>query len=595
MKTRVLAIVPYNGLQILVERVASDMEDVEVTAVTKNLEEAALWINSVDLQHYDIILSRGGTTRLLEKIVSIPVIDILLSGTDILSAIRSASLFSKRFAIVGFPAIIRSARFVVDVIQEQVNLFTIESEDEVRALIHKLKEQGYNTIVGDVITVACAQETQLNGVLFYSSEESVHLALSQAIKLRQVERLCSDNNELLHTIIFSCESQFFLFDAEGQLLYCAGEGDYPDNFPQCLAQHIPAVVQNGKVSLYLSVKNGRFPVTGKAILYRSRRCVLFRIQPMIPLSPGEDLWISTNLASESYIPPLSFQSSQSPLMNSFISQLNLHAKIKQPLLLIGEDGTGKDFVINTLHAQSEYRKNTLVTLDSRFTTPKCFSTLFSSTNSVLCHAGISIYFKNTEMLDSSVKLQLIEYIHQTLLYSRNQLYFSWELPSGGSIPLNDPLYIYLTDELNCSTLVIPPLRQHPEDILTLAGLLLNNISLQYGKQVIGFTAEALKLLQTAAWPRNLCDLEQLLIKAVALTDTSHITQDTIYHLFNASSQPSTASSVGSVPLTGTLYEITQHVIRAVLTEEKNNQARTAQRLGISRGTLWKRIKEIEGD
>lgn len=594
MKTRILAIVPYIGLKEAVERVAASRDDVSVTAIAKNLEDATAFLDTMDLKPYDVILSRGGTADCIKRQVDIPVVEIALSGYDILSAIRSASMYSDRYAIVGFPSITRSARLIMDIIQEKADIYTIESKDELRAIMDTLKLKSYNLIVGDVITISCAQEAQLNAVLFTSGESSVMDALDQAVRLCQAIRQRVENNELLNAMIAASDACFAAFDKEGKLLHVAGNGQHPASFPQCLASHVSDVFQNGEVNLLLSDDEKQFPIQGKRILYRSSECALFHIHRPIPLPPERDMWLSTNISSESYVPSLGFQNCQSPAMQEFVHQMSVHAHRKQPLWITGEAGTGKDFAVKSMHTQSDNRKNTIATIDARFATAKRWSALLESTNSPLCCAGISLYIKNAEAIDAGSKLKLIEYINQTQLHRRNQLYISWELPFGGSVPLEDPLYVYVVDELDGAPLLIPPLRERLEDLPSLIGLFLNGINLRYGKQIIGLTEEAFALLRTSVWPRNLSDVKRLLNEAVLLTDTPYITEDTVARLLNGSFRMPVSNTNRSVSLDGTLYDITQNVIQNVLYEENNNQLRTAQRLGISRGTLWKRLKEMEG-
>lgn len=280
-------------------------------------------------------------------------------------------------------------------------------------------------------------------------------------------------------------------------------------------------------------------------------------------------------------------------MKAVIDQLSLLPRNKQPVWIFGETGVGKDYSVQTIHMQSDSKRSTLTTLDARFATPKRWAALLDSINSPLCYAGIGIYFKNVESMDHATKVRLMEYIHHTQLHRRNQLYFTWELPFQGTLPMDDPLYKFVLNELGGCSVSLPPLRSRPEDILALAALFIHAVNFQYGKQVIGPSNEALQCLQAATWPHNLSDLKRLITEAVLMTDTPYINEKTVSQLLSSAHQTPQQNTAGTFFLNGTLYEITQRVIRSVLAEEKNNQRRTAQRLGISRGTLWKRLKEIE--
>ena len=92
--------------------------------------------------NYDIIISRGGTAELIGQITPIPVVEIPLSVYDILRAIKMAENFASRYAIVGFPGIISSAKLLCDLLQYKVETFTIHNSRQVEETLQMLKKRG---------------------------------------------------------------------------------------------------------------------------------------------------------------------------------------------------------------------------------------------------------------------------------------------------------------------------------------------------------------------------------------------------------------------------------------------------------------------
>ena len=90
MKTRILAIVPYSGMQQILNDIASQYEDVELTVQIGSLEKAVELANSYGPDEFDVIIARGGTAERLEKKMEIPVVKIELTTFDILRAIKLA-------------------------------------------------------------------------------------------------------------------------------------------------------------------------------------------------------------------------------------------------------------------------------------------------------------------------------------------------------------------------------------------------------------------------------------------------------------------------------------------------------------------------
>ena len=154
-RTRVLGIAPYEGMRSLMVHLAQNMEDIELTAFVGDLEPGAAIAQRYTADEFDVILSRGGTAELIRQKTRLPVIDIELSVYDILRSIRLAQSGNNRYAIVGFPAITRNASFLCEVLRYQIDLYTIHDEDEARAALQKLAQEGCSMVLCDMITNSC--------------------------------------------------------------------------------------------------------------------------------------------------------------------------------------------------------------------------------------------------------------------------------------------------------------------------------------------------------------------------------------------------------------------------------------------------------
>ena len=146
--------------------------------------------------------------------------------------------------------------------------------------------------------------------------------------------------------------------------------------------------------------------------------------------------------------------------------------------------------------------------------------------------------------------------------------------------------------LGCLTLTVPSLYDRRDDIPSLASVLLGELNLSLGKQVVGLDEDAMVLLQQFPWEGNLDQFRAVVIQLAALTDGPTISAPAV-RLVLEKQRLAAPSVARGVSLDKTLDEIIEEVIRTVLAEEGNNQSRAAARLGISRGTLWRRLKTIE--
>ncbi|MBA2502430.1 MAG: sigma-54-dependent Fis family transcriptional regulator [Pyrinomonadaceae bacterium] len=158
--------------------------------------------------------------------------------------------------------------------------------------------------------------------------------------------------------------------------------------------------------------------------------------------------------------------------------------------------------------------------------------------------------------------------------------------------------------LNVIGLHVPPLRERPEDIATLADYFLKLFRARFSKPALNLTDEARAALAAYHWPGNVRELRNSLERAAALatTDTIDHTQmplaadttsliaeraaaiTTSFEIQNSSDQTSTAV---------TLDELERQHIMRVLAEQNGNRERAAALLGISARTLYRKIRDYE--
>ncbi|HBC95978.1 MAG TPA: hypothetical protein DC034_04160, partial [Clostridium sp.] len=88
---KVFAIAPYNGLKELILQLAENEKDIDLQAEVGDLDLGVEIAKKAQRMSADIIISRGGTAELIQREVDIPVVDIEVSGYDILRVVTLAS------------------------------------------------------------------------------------------------------------------------------------------------------------------------------------------------------------------------------------------------------------------------------------------------------------------------------------------------------------------------------------------------------------------------------------------------------------------------------------------------------------------------
>ena len=138
---------------------------------------------------------------------------------------------------------------------------------------------------------------------------------------------------------------------------------------------------------------------------------------------------------------------------------------------------------------------------------------------------------------------------------------------------------------------IPPLRERPEDIPVLAQEILRRIALERGCGEIELDDDAAKLLGSYAWPGNIREMRNVLERAAQIAERSPLTVKDLELQWPGSTpaQPTATSLDTNL----TIRELELRYIGLVLAEESGSIDRAAERLGISRSSLYSKVKNKE--
>jgi transcriptional regulator with PAS, ATPase and Fis domain len=135
--------------------------------------------------------------------------------------------------------------------------------------------------------------------------------------------------------------------------------------------------------------------------------------------------------------------------------------------------------------------------------------------------------------------------------------------------------------LNVLQIHLPPLRDRAEDVLPLAD--------RSQKRVSSFSQSALKILLSHGWPGNVRELENIVERAVALCEASQVTPSDLPAVMRER-RPSDLVDY-AVQRNLTLADLEREYIARVMKDEGGNKTRAAQRLGLDRKTLYRKLEE----
>ncbi|HLS53682.1 MAG TPA: PrpR N-terminal domain-containing protein, partial [Tissierellaceae bacterium] len=100
-RIKALGIAPYEGVKEIMDKIALEKSELDLTTYTANLEDAIDIIKN-SKENYEVIISRGGTAKLLEDYVDIPIVEISFTVYDILRSIDEAKRYTNSYSILGY-------------------------------------------------------------------------------------------------------------------------------------------------------------------------------------------------------------------------------------------------------------------------------------------------------------------------------------------------------------------------------------------------------------------------------------------------------------------------------------------------------------
>lgn len=275
------------------------------------------------------------------------------------------------------------------------------------------------------------------------------------------------------------------------------------------------------------------------------------------------------------------------------------------ILITGENGTGKEVLAREIHAASHRKDRPLVIVDMGAIAPTLFeSELFGYAKGAFTDAKqdregrFEAAQGGTLFLDEIGNLPLHLQAKLLTALQRKQI-----VRVGSNTPVNvDIRLICATNKdlpamvdreefredllyrINTIHLHLPALRERHEDILPLARRFLQHYAREYGRNTMDFSPEAADLLEKHPWPGNIRELQHTVERAVILGDGKLIQPEQLNLTLRA-----TTSETTHLPLR-TLEETEREAVKQALDYCKGNFSLAASRLGISRQTLYNKIK-----
>ncbi len=596
---RILVIAPYEGMAEVYTQLNEQRDDISLSIFTGNLEDGLAIAQEQMQHHFDAIISRGGTAQLIKKHLQIPVIDTDISMYDVLRSIKMAENYSGTFAITGFSPLTDCAKVICNLLRYNVNIVTFKSESDAAPALEELREQGCSLIICDMLGSIVAASLGLSSILVSSGRESCENALNTAVQMIYENRSLYHTNHVFQSILRQSEEAFLIYDTFGNLWFST-LSDSPEDRPirDLAEKHHSALSSYAEQRITEKLNGEMITLISRPVRCEGETYTLVRISRSLSLTTDDDQSIA--VYNQSLSSPRTYLSkyNSANYVGETRTMIESYAHTLYPILILGETGTGKDKAAELIYEDGAYSSAPLFVIDCASLSDRRWNNFMSSDSSPLREVHTTLYFKHANALSLAKTERLIDYCEAANVAKHNRLLFSFVEEQTEDLEKN-PIYSWLTNKLQCLVLRLPPLRERTEDLPSISTLYFNQINAELGKQIVGFTPQALKLMQEFPWPHNLDQLHRIIHQLAVIEQGSYIEEHAVRMILSSEEKALApkliASDASSLDLHRTLEEINYDIIRMVLQEEHMNREKTALRLGISRSTLWRILKANEGN
>ncbi len=297
----------------------------------------------------------------------------------------------------------------------------------------------------------------------------------------------------------------------------------------------------------------------------------------------------------------------SQAMKQVFSMVEKVAKTDANVLILGENGTGKELVARAIHRQSQRSKEVFISVDLGAIPETLFgSELFGHKKGAFTDAkvdragrfeiasGGSLFLDEIGNLSLPLQAKLL-----TALQSRQVQRIGANEPINIDIRLicatNMPLYDMVGEgkfrqdlvyRINTVEIKLPPLRQRQSDIPLLIDHYLKIYTRKYQRPALTLKKETLKQLQAYGWPGNIRELRHAVERAVILAEDRELN---ISDFIQQGENNSRNGKKAGEPESYNLADLESWAIRKVLTHHGGNISKAADELGLTRAALYRRM------
>lgn len=638
-RLRIVA-VGFHGLRELLEEVAPGYSGVaDVAVLDKIYDDAVEGIASMrQAGGVDAVVSAGSNGNYLRDRLDLPVVLVKPDGFDVLQGLARAAGKSRRIALVTYGSVPPELQLFNERFGLRLEVRAYTGEAEAEACIEELASLGIDTVVAPGLVVDLARARGMDGLLLYS-QGAVREAMAAAIDIAKVARLEAARREKLNTILGHLRDGVIAVDPEERIEAVNPAMESVLGLPaaQLLGQRLSAV--NSELGLTNTLRtgdseveqvqqvNGRtVVVTRLPIMEQGRQtgAVLVCQDPVAIQRMDRSLRARGRPPARHARYGLAHLVGESDVLRHVRRLAQSAAQSAATVLIVGESGTGKELLAQGIHNASARQSQPFVAINcAAFPESLLESELFGYVEGAFtgssrggkiglleaAHTG-TLFLDEIGEMPLSLQTRLLR-----VLQEREVLRIGATVPTPVDLRVIAATHRDLAQQvregrfrqdlyyrLNILVLRLPPLRERHGDLPLLARHLADKIAKRLGDRRLADDAVVDAVVEAGReypWPGNIRELENLIERIMVFRDPlargKPISADELREIAPELFAGGEGGGVSLVAGRGAVVpDVTvqdRERLERVLQECGGNRDQAARLLGVSRTTLWRRLRK----
>lgn len=591
---------------------------------------------------YDVIIARGGTQLLLKDSgINIPTVPIPITVIDIFNAVQEAEKISKKIVIIAFNNMITASESFIKVSGLKYQVIQVANEKEVEEKISHIANEGIKVVIGGGVVARYGPKYGIKPIVIKTGKEAIISAIEEAKRVAMATHEENKRGQRFRTIVENSRDGIISVNKDGYLniFNSTAERLLKISGKEVIGKHIDSVLPQleltdtlysgiGEMEVIKNVRENKLMVSNIPIKINDEVVdAISMLQDVNSIQRMEEK-IRREIYTTGLYAKYTFEDILGVSKESKESRRigKEYAKVNSTILIEGETGTGKEVMAQSIHNYSNQAEGPFVAVNCAALPENLLeSELFGYAPGSFTGADkkgkrglFELAHRGTIFLDEICGLNpLIQGRLLRVLQEKQVM----RIGDNKVIPIevrvitatNRNLYNLVLERkfredlfyrLNVLKIVIPPLRKRYEDIPYLLKHFIQYYSLKLGKPTITLSEEAMEYLSLYNWPGNVRELknfvERLMVVAkhsqIELSDikdkfivVDNVKNDLIeYHLDNQRIHNKINIKKEDYM---TLYNSEKEAIINALEDNMGVINFTAKALGISRTTLWRKMKK----